>query len=207
MLCPESPDQATENVPPESVEGAALAASPDSCIACAPHCSAVPVWPLPVAVEPVNDAVPKSASDTGWQLPAAAPPWHTDGASAIHSADEVSGESIWRVLLKLLPVVWAVSAIATWSPFTPTEADMWSPGLTSRSTLTGAAGTSSYHALYSGEPPEQSTAVPVCSSALDSEVAPPMPTQNTASPPLESQLAWGWTQLPETFENCAPVAA
>ena len=155
----------------------------------------------------MKETVPKSASDTGWQLPAAASPWQTDGASAIHSAEEVSGESIWSVRLKLLPVVRSVSAIDTWSPSTPTEAEMWSPGWTSRPTFTGAAGTSSYHALYSGDPLEQSTSVPVCSSALDSEVAPPMPTQNTASPRLESQLACGWTQLPETFENCAPVAA
>ena len=48
----------------------------------------VPVWPFAVAVALVKSTVPKSDSGSGVQLPE---PSHCDGASAIHSALEVSG--------------------------------------------------------------------------------------------------------------------
>ena len=44
--------------------------------------------PAAVAVAPVKLTLPKSASGSGWKLPA---PSLADGASAIHSALEVSG--------------------------------------------------------------------------------------------------------------------
>ena len=74
------------------------------------------------------------------------PPWHAEGASAIHSADEVSGLSIWSVLSKVLPVVSFLRWIETLLPSTPTVEEILSPGLTARSIVTGAAGTSSYQA-------------------------------------------------------------
>src|SRR4051794_30288799 len=114
---------------------------------------------------------------------------------------------MWSVLSKLLPVVLLVIAIETWSPSTPTVVETVSPGLTSRSVVTGASGTSSYQVVYSGEPLLQSASVPACSSACDCPVTPPMPTQKAATPAPLSQLASGWTHVPETFENCAPVAA
>ena len=49
------------------------------------------MWPPAVAVALVNCTVPKSDSGSGWQLPE---PSQADGASAIHSALEVSGLSI-----------------------------------------------------------------------------------------------------------------
>src|SRR5690242_21506197 len=110
-------------------------------MAWAPHCAADPVWPPAVAVASVKETEPKSASGTVWQSPSA-DPWQVEGASAIHSADEVSGLSISSVLVKLRPVVWLVSAIETWLPSTPTEVETLSPGDTGRSTVTGPSGTS-----------------------------------------------------------------
>ena len=48
----------------------------------------VPVWPFAVAVAFVKSTVPKSDSGSGVQLPE---PSHCEGASATHSALEVSG--------------------------------------------------------------------------------------------------------------------
>src|SRR6478609_5236357 len=53
----------------------------------------------------------------------------------------------------------------------------------------------------------QSAWVPVCSSAEDWSLAPPIPTQNAEYVWPEPHLAVGWTQLPDTFENCVPPAA
>src|SRR4051794_23283752 len=223
--------QSTENAEPlpSSVEGvaAAVAALPvsvplmpeprspppkpfealgESCIAVADQAESEigPVWPSAVAGASLNAIFPKSASGSVWQL--SSEPWQAEGASAIHSADEVSGLSISSVLLKLLPVVLLVISIETWLPSTPTVVETVSPGLTSRSVVTGASGTSSYQVVYSGEPLLQSTSVPACSSAW-APVTPPMPTQKAATPAPLSQFASGCTHVPETLENCAPVVA
>ena len=91
----------------------------------------------------MNVTVPKLASGSGWQLPSCV---HDDGASAIHSALEVSGLLICSVLLTEPPVVWSDSPIVTSVPLTLTSAEMWSPGRIVRPNLTGAEGTSSYQA-------------------------------------------------------------
>src|SRR5664279_3927161 len=79
---------------------------------------------------------------------------------------------------------------------------MWSPAETVRSSWTGDAGSSSYHAVWVALPlASQSTAVPACSSALDPlspAPEPPSPTQNEAWPDEAEQLADGSVQLPAT---------
>ena len=55
------------------------------------------MWPLvSVALAELNWTEPKSVSDSGEQL--LVEPSHCDGASAIHSAVEVSGSAIVSVL-------------------------------------------------------------------------------------------------------------
>ncbi len=103
----------------------------------------VPVWPFAVAEAFVKSTAPKSDSGSGVQLPE---PSHCDGASAIHSALEVSGPFACSVFVNDCPVVLSVSENAMFEPLTPTLAEMWSPGWIERLSWTGAAGTSSYHA-------------------------------------------------------------
>jgi hypothetical protein len=55
-----------------------------------------------LALEWLNWTVPKSASGNGWHRLALA---HSEGGSAIHSAEPVSGERTDTILLKLAPVV------------------------------------------------------------------------------------------------------
>ena len=66
----------------------------------------MPVWPFAVAVALVKSTVPKSDSGSGVQLPE---PSHSDGASAIHSALEVSGLGDETVFENDCPVVSSVS--------------------------------------------------------------------------------------------------
>jgi hypothetical protein len=93
------------------------------------------------------------------------------------------------------------------SPDTATLALNVSPGRTGRSTLTDGEGTSSYHAVYVGRPPAQSTSVPVCSSPLEPSLKPPSPTQNAVDDFPESQVTAGCFQLPETLVNFFAASA
>ena len=102
-----------------------------------------PVWPFAVAVAFVKSTVPKSDSGSGVQLPE---PSHWDGASAIHSALEVSGLGDATVFENDCPVVSSFSENEVLEPLTLTLAVMWSPGWIVRLSWTGAAGTSSYQA-------------------------------------------------------------
>ncbi len=102
-----------------------------------------PVWPSAVAVAPEKLAVPKSASESVWQPP---PESQTEGASAIHSALEVSALGTSTVLVLVLPVVWSVRESANVEPLTFTFADILSPGWTAMPSLTWPAGTISYQA-------------------------------------------------------------
>ena len=74
--------------------------------------------------------------------------WHCAGASAIHSAEEISGEAIRSVRANAAPVVWSVISSVTRVPATCTWAATMSPGDTTNAfTFTAGAGTSSYHAV------------------------------------------------------------
>ena len=135
----------------------------------------VPAWPLAEVAEALeNRTVPKSV-----RASTLVPPGVTaEGASATHSADEMSGEAMVRVLVNDLPVVSFVSRSVTDVPLTFTDAEMRSPAETASGTLTEAAGTSSYQAEYRTVPSaEQSASVPVCSSPLVDVESPPSPTQ------------------------------
>ena len=101
------------------------------------------MWPFAVAVAFEKSTVPKSDSGSGVQLPE---PSHCDGASAIHSALEVSGLGDATVFVNDCPVVSSFSENEVFEPLTPTLAEMWSPGWIVRLSWTGAEGTSSYHA-------------------------------------------------------------
>jgi len=68
----------------------------------------------------VKLAVPKLASANGVQEP---DPSHEDGASAIHSALDVSGFCIWRVLVADCPEVWSDRDTVTAVPLTSTLAE------------------------------------------------------------------------------------
>ena len=105
----------------------------------------VPVWPLvEVAVALVKRTVPKSVSGR-----MVVPPGVTaEGASAIHSADDVSGELIRRVFAKLLPVVRLRSFTVTLVPLTLDRGgDVVAGVRPSGRPCTEAAGTSSYQAM------------------------------------------------------------
>ncbi len=103
----------------------------------------VPVWPeVEVAAALLKLTVPKSVSGR-----TAVPPGvSVEGASAIHSAEEMSGAAILSVLVKLLPVVAFFSDTVTAVPFTLTEAEMRSPAWILRGTFTEPARRSSYQA-------------------------------------------------------------
>src|SRR5580704_254883 len=83
-----------------------------------------PVCPFAVAEAFVKSTVPKSDSGNGVQLPE---PSHCDGASAIHSALEVSGLGDETVFENDCPVVLSVSENDVLFPLTLTLAVMWSP--------------------------------------------------------------------------------
>ena len=122
----------------------------------------VPAWPFAVADEPLNAAVPKSASGNGRHdlRP------HRDGASAIHSADEMSSWSGLACVLKVAPVVTSVIASVTRPVLSETSAEIVSPADTCIVIGIDAAGSSSYQTEYTGRPLMQSDSVPICSSPL-----------------------------------------
>lgn len=76
-----------------------LAAPPWSSIAVAVQALSriVPLWPPAVAVAFVNVTVPKFASGSVVHEPRSSQP---DGASAIHSAEEASGDELRSVFVK-----------------------------------------------------------------------------------------------------------
>src|SRR3954454_8917695 len=103
-----------------------------------------PRWPWRVIAEAwAKLTEPKSASGTVWQLP---PTTQLDGASTIHSADDVSGEDIRRKRIVLRPVVRLRMATRTSWPRTVTLAVMRSPGRARIETVRSGRGTSSYQA-------------------------------------------------------------
>jgi hypothetical protein len=101
------------------------------------------VWPPPVAVAFVKRTLPKSVSDTVRHAPEVV---HSDGASAIHSADDVSGVAIRRTFVTTVFRVTLRTCIVTVCPLTLTDAEIVSPGRTVSPIFTAAAGTSSYQA-------------------------------------------------------------
>ena len=65
----------------------------------------------------------------------------------------------------------------TWCPTTVTVACTTSPGWTANEIVFDGAGTSSYQALETAFPAAlQSTSVPICSSAFEVGLKPPIPT-------------------------------
>ena len=72
------------------------------------------VWPFAVAEALVKATEPKPASGSTRQFCRVVPRVaHCAGASAIHSADEVSSEVAVRVFVKVEPVVASVSVSVT----------------------------------------------------------------------------------------------
>jgi hypothetical protein len=135
-----------------------------------------PVWPAAVALALTNVTVPKFARGSGTQKPLRV---QAEGASAIHSADETSGDFMVSFFVKTLSRVKLRIWTVTLRPETATLATMESPGLIASLIVTGAAGTSSYQTKYEACPTtEQSASVPTCSSACDPGLYPPSPTQN-----------------------------
>ena len=136
----------------------------------------VPVWPsIVVANAFVNFTVPKSVKGSWMQRPDAV---HADGASATHSADEVSGVDMLSVFVNFVLRVRFLICTVTEVPVTFTEALITLPGKTLNLIGTLAAGTSSYHMEYVALPAAlQSAEVPICSSACELSEKPPRPTQ------------------------------
>src|SRR5689334_2863407 len=101
---------ATEKPEPssESAAGRAEPASPPSSMDVELQLASeiVPTCPFAVVVEPLNCTVPKFASCSGRQRL----PKHCAGASAIHSADDVSRREGVRVVVNVWPVVTSSSA-------------------------------------------------------------------------------------------------
>jgi hypothetical protein len=166
------------------------------------------VRPFAVAEAFENETVPKLASGSTRQferlVPLAA---HCAGASAIHSADEVSSALGVRVLVNVAPVVASASVRVTWLPATLTSALTVSPGEIVIGMATDAAGISSYQAEYLGVPATQSELVPICSSPFDEDEAPPRPTQKLESfVARAAQVTAGCTHVPFTSENVCPEA-
>src|SRR5581483_7049602 len=101
----------------------------------------VPPVPPESAETLVKLIVPKFVSGTTRQKPK---PPHSDGASAIHSAELTSGAAIVSFFVK---VVWRVrffTCTSTLVPLTTTLDVTVSPGISFSFTFTDAAGTSSY---------------------------------------------------------------
>jgi hypothetical protein len=160
-----------------------------------------------VAVALLNVTVPKSVSGSvRYHLPS-----HAEGASAIHSADETSGDDMCSVLVNPVPRVRSRRRTTTVCPDTDTDAETTSPARTDSRTRLDAAGTSSYQTVYRAVPAAvQSEDVPTCSSESEDEPKPPSPTQNAEYVSLPAvQVAVGTVQLPETLVNgeLAPATA
>src|ERR1700692_878105 len=109
-----------------------------------------PVWPWAVAVAPQKEARPKFASCSVWQPLEAG---HTEGASMIHSAEEVSTRVALRELEKCAPVERSRMRSVTRRPCTVADAETVSPGLARSGTVTGGAGSTSNHVEYTARPP------------------------------------------------------
>lgn len=123
----------------------------------------------------MNVTVPKSVKGNWVQRPEAL---HPDGASATHSAVEVSGFDMLIVFVNFVFrvrfLIWTVTEV----PLTFTDAPITLPGKTLNLIGTLAAGTSSYHMEYVALPEGvQSAEVPICSSACELSEKPPNPTQ------------------------------
>ena len=101
------------------------------------------MWPPAVASDLLKLTFPKSVSGTVRQRPDVS---QTDGASAIHSAEDTSGAAIVRTLVKLVLRVRFWICTVTFVPFTLTEAESLFPAYTLSLTGTEPAGTSSYQA-------------------------------------------------------------
>ena len=73
-------------------------------------------------------------------------PKHRDGASAIHSADDVSRTEGVDCVVNVWPFVSSVTVSVAVVPSTLTSAEIVSPGATSTGTRTDTSGSTSYHA-------------------------------------------------------------
>ena len=141
-----------------------------------------PVCPLAMAEALVNVTVPKLASGRTRQFEREVPlEAHCAGASAIHSADEVSSEVAVTVFVNVEPLVASARVRVTWVPATVTSAFIVSPGEIVIGMAIDGAGINSYQAAYFGVPETQSEFVPICSRPVEDDVAPPMPTQKLES--------------------------
>ena len=147
--------------------------------------------------------VPKSARGAIWQLEAV----QSDGASAIHSAEPVSTRGAVSVRANAVPRVRSAIRRRTRCPLTVTLAEMRSPGRTVIRIVRDGAGTSSSQAIDRSRPlVVQSASVPICSSARELALSPPMPTQNAenvGTPGVHE--TFGWTQEPLTCRNDVPA--
>src|SRR5439155_23754816 len=103
----------------------------------------LPPWLFPSAAIFVNVTEPKFVSGTVRQKPATV---HSDGASAIHSAEVRSGDAICRCLVKNVCRVRFFTCTVTSVPFTSTVDVSLSPAKIFSFSVTDVAGTSSYHA-------------------------------------------------------------
>src|SRR5881275_3543216 len=103
-----------------------------------------PVCPRAVvALDEVNVLEPKLASGRVWQEL----PWHSDGASTIHSAEVMSTAEMRSDLVKVQPRLRSRrTRVVVW-PCTVALAAIWSPGRTLRKMLYDGAGTVSYQAV------------------------------------------------------------
>jgi hypothetical protein len=136
----------------------------------------VPMWPSVVVADAlVNFTVPKSVKGSWTQR---LDVLHAEGASATHSADEVSGADMSSVFVNFVLRVRFLICKVTEVPVTFTDALITLPGKTLNLIGTLAAGTSSYHIEYVALPVAvQSAEVPICSSACELSEKPPRPTQ------------------------------
>src|SRR5207248_1041592 len=162
-----------------------------------------PVWPRTVvAPAEVNAADPKSANGRVWQeLPS-----HCDGASTIHSAEVTSTVPMRSDLVNVHPRLRSRSTSVVVCPWTVTLAAIRSPGLTGRKIGYDGAGTVSYHAVELVLPDRvQSTSVPICSRAGESELNPPRPTQYEEKLSVPGrQEAPGWVHAARTVWKPTP---
>ena len=152
------------------------------------------------AAAPENDVVPKFASGSVRQRPYRP---QDEGASTIHSADERPGDPIVTSVEEAVCLVRFSIRSETRAPRTSIDALTLSPGPTRSPSRTGAAGRSSYHALWVARPEGvQSASVPICSSPVSPSANPPRPTQSTEKAgPRPVQEIFGTTQLPDTCVN------
>ena len=126
------------------------------------------------------------------------------GASAIHSADERSGELTASAFEKLTPVVvFAIrNSTLVRAAFTLTEALRVSPASILSFRKTPGLGGMSYQAEYLGSfAAVQSASAPICTSPVARSTYPPRPTQNAEPATPDAQADSGCFQVAVTLVN------